>query len=91
MTPDEQHTAHVLGGRIGGNRYWAQVQDRTAATAKQRQAFMDRFEREVDPGGVLTTQERAKRAENARKAYFAELSLRSAQARRRRARGSTAA
>ncbi len=42
---------------------------------------MDRFEREVDPDGVLPAQERAKRAESARKAYFAKLALRSSQAR----------
>jgi hypothetical protein len=84
MTPDERHTARVLAGRIGGNRRWAHVQDRTAETAPAHQAFMSRFEREVDPDGVLSTQERARRAENARKAYFAELALRSAQVRRRR-------
>lgn len=45
---------------------------------------MERFEREVDPDGVLTPQERARRAENARAAYFRRLSLKSKQARRRR-------
>jgi hypothetical protein len=50
--------------------------------------MLDRFEREVDPNGELTPQERAKRAEHAehaRKAYFTRLSLKSAQARRRAA------
>lgn len=45
--------------------------------------MLDRFEREVDPNGELTPQERAKRAEHTRKAYFTRLSLKSAQARRR--------
>jgi len=45
-------------------------------------AFMARFEREVDPDGTLA-EERARRAEAARKAYFAQLAHKSAKARRR--------
>ncbi len=41
------------------------------------------FERQVDPDGVLPPDERARRARHARKAYFARLALRSAQARRK--------
>jgi hypothetical protein len=37
---------------------------------------MDKFEREVDPEGKLTIQERAKRAEWAHKAYMQRLALR---------------
>jgi hypothetical protein len=44
---------------------------------------MAKFEREVDPDGVLLPDERARRAEHARKAHFARLSLRSAKSRRR--------
>jgi hypothetical protein len=44
---------------------------------------MNRFERQVDPDGVLSPEERARRAGHARKAYFTRLALRSAQARRR--------
>jgi hypothetical protein len=44
---------------------------------------MARFEREVDPDGVLTLAERAKRAEHAKKAYFQRLALKSASARSR--------
>lgn len=61
---------------------WAQERDRSAATKAARQAFADRFDREVDPDGVLTTAERNKRADAARKAYFQRLALKSAQARR---------
>jgi hypothetical protein len=50
--------------------------------------MLDKFEKQVDPEGTLPPQERAKRAENARKAYFARLALKSAQARRRRGGGS---
>lgn len=45
---------------------------------------MAKFEREVDPDGILTPAERTRRAESARKAYFARLALKSATARRRR-------
>jgi hypothetical protein len=55
--------------------------DRTARTAKARDAFMSRFEREVDPEGVLDPIERARRAEHARKAYFLRLALASSRAR----------
>ena len=44
---------------------------------------MARFEREVDPDQVLPPDERARRAEHARKAYFQRLALKSARSRRR--------
>jgi hypothetical protein len=60
-------------------------QDRrpSAQTEPARRALLDRFERQVDPDGVLSPDERARRAGHARKAYFARLALRSAQARRK--------
>ena len=54
---------------------WARCSDRTAATEKLRAGFNARFEREVDPDGILPEQERALRAESARRAYFAGLAL----------------
>ncbi|MDP9418985.1 MAG: hypothetical protein M3P53_02360 [Actinomycetota bacterium] len=51
-------------------------------TDAARAAFMARFEREVDPHGRLDPETRARRAEHARKRYFAELALASARARR---------
>jgi hypothetical protein len=49
--------------------------------------MLDKFEREVDPNNELTPDERAKRAEFARKAYFTRLALASVKARQRRAGG----
>jgi len=46
--------------------------------------MLDKFERQVDPEGKLTTQERAERAEFARKAYYQRLAMKSAAARQRR-------
>jgi hypothetical protein len=54
-----------------------------AGTSKAREAFLARFEAEVDPEGVLPEVERKRRAEHLRKAYFASLALASAKARRR--------
>ena len=51
-------------------------------TAAARAAFLDRFEKQVDPDGVLDPAERSKRAEFARKAYFQRLALKSAETRR---------
>lgn len=45
---------------------------------------MEKFEYQVDPQRKLLPAERAKRAENARKAYYQRLALKSAQARRRK-------
>ena len=44
---------------------------------------MARFEREVDPDNELPLKERLKRAENAKRAYFQRLALKSARARQR--------
>jgi hypothetical protein len=83
MTP-EQRSAHA---RAAAYSQWAATDDWTARTAVARQAFMDRFEREVDPDGTLRPEERARRAESARRAYFTRLALRSAKARADRKRG----
>lgn len=71
-------------GRLGAYTSWAMTEDRAARTLPARRAMLDRFEKEVDPEGKLTTQERAKRAEFARKAYYQGLAMKSAAARQRR-------
>lgn len=55
------------------------------STAAATAAFLDRFERQVDPDMNLTPDERARRAELARKAYMAGLAFKAAKARRQRA------
>lgn len=80
MTPAERS----LRASIAAHTRWAHS-DGTAGTAKARQTFLDRFDREVDPEGVLPPDERARRAANARSAHFKRMALRSAQARRARA------
>ena len=71
----------ALRGRIGGyvthSRY-----DSRKVTAPARKAFLERFLFEVDPNSELSESERVRRAELARRAYFAKLAHASAKARR---------
>jgi hypothetical protein len=53
-------------------------------TANARAAFQDRFTRQVDPDRILPEEERQRRAECARRAYFAALAAKSVRARRGR-------
>lgn len=75
----------ILRARLASHEKWAACPDRSAATAPARRAFDERFEREVDPDGVLTPDERACRAQHARKAFYTRLALKSVQSRRRAA------
>jgi hypothetical protein len=76
-----------LRGKIGAHTRWAKTEDRVAATEPARRALRSKFEREVDPEGLLPVQERLRRAESARKAHYARLALRSAQVRAKKRRG----
>ena len=69
-------------GRIGAYRLHA-THSPKETTKAAREAFMARFEREVDPDGTLVPEERTRRAEATRKAYFAQLAHKSCKARRR--------
>jgi hypothetical protein len=60
--------------------------DPRVTTQPARDAFLARFEREVDPDLSLPVPERRRRAEAAKKAYFSRLALKSAKARRARRR-----
>lgn len=77
--PDERR----LHGVLAAHESWAKTEDPSARTAPARAAFLAKFDPEVDPEVELDSDERARRAEHARKAYFARLALKSAQARRR--------
>ena len=71
-----------LIARLAAHESWARTADPRPRTEPARRALLDRFERQADPDGMLSPEERARRAGHARKAYFARLALRSAQARR---------
>ena len=79
LTPAERTlrarlAAHAMHGR----------HDVRATTAKARAVFLARFEQQADPEGLLTPAERERRAQQLRSAYFAQLALASAKARRTR-------
>jgi hypothetical protein len=80
MTPQER----TLRARMAAHVMWAHTADRTKRTAPARKAAMDRFERAVDPDGVLDPDERARRADSARSAHFTQMAYRSVRARRAR-------
>lgn len=72
----------ILRARLAAYHLHA-THDPKETTRKAREVFLSRFEREVDPDGVLTPGERARRAEAARRAYFTRLAFQSSRARRR--------
>lgn len=78
MTPEQRRTK----ARAAAYARWAREDDPSAATSAAREAFLKRFEDQVDPTGRLAPQERARRAQAARKAYFQALALKSSMARR---------
>lgn len=71
--------------KIAAHTSWANTEDRTARTAPARRGLMAKFERQVDPDGLLSPDERTRRAESARRAHFQKLALASAKARRKAA------
>jgi len=79
LTPSER----ILRARLAARVLHASVDSREH-TKPARRIFMARFEDQVDPDRVLTSAERARRAEHAKKAYFTQLAFKSAKARRRR-------
>ena len=88
VPPASPAARRALRARMAAHHLHAGIPDAAAHTAPARAAFLARFEREVDPDGVLDPRERARRAEHSRKAYFLRLALASAHARgARRANG----
>lgn len=79
LTPQERS----LRAKIGAHALHA-AHDPTETTSKARETFLSKFEHQVDPEGILSPEERKRRALHARKAYFARLALQSARARRQR-------
>lgn len=74
MTPAQR----TLRARLAA--YAQHAQGRTSTRAGTT-AFMQRFERDVDPDGVLDPAERHRRAQLARRAHMTRLALKSSLAR----------
>lgn len=62
--------AKDINRRIAAEISWARTVDRAARTRPARQAFLKKFEKEVDPDGNLSPEERQLRAEHALRAHM---------------------
>jgi hypothetical protein len=79
-TPDRRTAEHSTltakqrsqRSRIAALARWSQ-QDGSAGTHAARSAFLERFDRQVDPDGQLEPAERARRAEAAKREHFQRL------------------
>jgi hypothetical protein len=77
LTPEERS----LRASIAANTSWGRTPDRTARTAPARRALEETFLAQV-PDTITDPVERARAAENLRRAHFQRMALKSAQARR---------
>lgn len=85
MSTDEEHQAGLRRLRARAAAYAMHAKNDSRETSRPgREAFLARFECEVDPDGTLDPDERVRRALAARRAYFTRLAARSAAARRAR-------
>lgn len=80
LTPEQR----TLRARLAAHESWAATPDRSARTRAARDAFIAKFEDQVDPDRTLPPAERRRRAESARKAHYTRLAFKSARARARR-------
>jgi hypothetical protein len=92
LSPDEVVVRYTVDradmarrGKIGGYTTHSRYDSRELTQAG-RAAFLSKFEREVDPTGVLDEPERRRRPEAAKRAHFARLARLSANARAQRGR-----
>lgn len=74
--------AKDINRRIAAEISWARTVDRSARTRPGRQAFLKKFEKEVDPDGKLSPEERQLRAEHALRAHMLQLAKRATTARK---------
>ena len=77
----ESQAVRSLRAQIAANTRWAVEPDRRAAVAPALAGQRQRFEKLVDPEGLLSPAERDRRVANARRAHMARMSLASAAAR----------
>jgi hypothetical protein len=80
MTPEQRR----LRASAASQSRWAMEPDRRVAMEPAKRGFRARFERQVDPDGTLSPQERAVRTDMAIKAHMASLALKSSRSRQRK-------
>lgn len=79
LTPGQR----ILRARMGG---LATAANGTVNTVAAREAFLAKFEAQVDPDRLLSAAERQRRALAARRAYMTRLAFKSSRTRSRKAR-----
>jgi hypothetical protein len=79
-TPESRRAAGSIGAHTAHSRHTAEEM-----TGAAHQGYLRKFEREVDPDGVLPEDERRRRANHALAAHMKRLALASAKARAARA------
>lgn len=77
LTPSQRS----LQARMAAYSSWARTGDPSARTASARQALLNRFVQQVDPESRLPAEERMRRAEQAKREYFARMALKSSRKR----------
>jgi hypothetical protein len=83
MARPKGHPDNVTIAKLAINEFWAQCEDRSAATAPARKALEDSFVTQArERFGDLPPDELAFRAEKLKTAHYQRMALRSAQARR---------
>lgn len=85
-SPETQQRHRSTWGRVGGLTTRSRLSG-DAMTRAARRGFLVRFERQVDPMGVLPPAERTRRAEAAMRVHMLRLAERSAAARASRREG----
>lgn len=89
------HTQRQVIGRYGGLKSWANTPDRTARTRPARAKSPSSLEYHIDRLGPqfadASESQRLAAAEAAKRAYFAELAMKSVRARRKGVSGDEAA
>lgn len=85
LTPAQR----TLRARIASHTSWAATEDRTGRTRNGRDAAWRKFEDQVDPGRLLSPEERYKRAKSAQSARMAAIAYKSVAARQAKTAGKT--
>jgi hypothetical protein len=75
--------AKDINKQIAAEISWSRTRDRSARTKPARNAFLKRFEREIDPDNTLPPDERRRRAQHAMRAHMLRLAKRSIRSRQR--------
>ena len=84
LTPAQR----TLRAKLAANSRWSR-EDGHANAVRGQAGLLAKFEREVDPDGTLTPEQRAKRAEAAYRAHMQRLAFASSKARAARKGGDT--